>query len=170
MRKERSDLQKRWIEAMCRITCALISDGGISQSQAELICREFYRRPPARGRGHVGLVLKVKSLEAKAAQGPPIPAELRARLEGEDTKVPEESVPAPQAAPPVRKAPVPVRKAPVAPTVPHKPVYKPGPMPRESPVDRPGYPEPWCRVSKDGKLVRYEDSTGCAIPEALWPK
>ncbi|NVM23477.1 MAG: site-specific integrase [Desulfobacterales bacterium] len=32
------------------------------------------------------------------------------------------------------------------------------------------YPEPWCKVIKDGKLVRYEDSTGKAIPEILWPR
>lgn len=32
------------------------------------------------------------------------------------------------------------------------------------------YPEPWCRVTKDGKIIRYEDTGGRSIPEALWPK
>lgn len=31
------------------------------------------------------------------------------------------------------------------------------------------YPTPWIKVYKNGKLVRYEDAHGRAIPEQLWP-
>lgn len=40
----------------------------------------------------------------------------------------------------------------------------------ESPPNPEDYPTPWCKVSKDGKLMRYEDANGRAIPEVLWMK
>ena len=30
------------------------------------------------------------------------------------------------------------------------------------------YLEPWCKVFKDGKLIRWDDANGKPIPEILW--
>jgi len=53
--------------------------------------------------------------------------------------------------------------------------YTPQPVKRNIPrtkvVNRPkpdDYPSPWCKVFKDGKLIRYEDASGKPIPEILW--
>jgi len=32
------------------------------------------------------------------------------------------------------------------------------------------YPTPWCKVIKDGVIIRYEDATGQLIPDILWRK
>jgi hypothetical protein len=40
-------------------------------------------------------------------------------------------------------------------------------IPKISPDD---YPQPWCKVYKDNKLIRYEDANGKIIPEILWSK
>ena len=39
-------------------------------------------------------------------------------------------------------------------------------QPRPNPDD---YPAPWCKVTKDGQLLRWEDAHGGLIPRILWP-
>lgn len=142
------NLQRRWIEAMCRITCSLISGNGLTAREALLACKGFHQHPPAKPK-----IKTVKALEFEAKQMQQIPEYIRAALDDAEHS---NGIPPPlsTSAPPVPLAVQP----------------KPKQIHREARLNIENYPEPWCKVIKGGKLVRYEDSTGRAIPETLWPK
>lgn len=146
--------QERWIEAMCRITCSLISDDGIKLEQALLVCKEFSRHPPAKP-----TIKKVKALEFEAEQKPPIPEYIRVALDEEDEQILE-------AAPSLLSVPQPISKTSIKPTIQPEPKQ----IHRETRVKIENYPEPWCKVIKGGKVIRYEDNKGNTIPEIFWPK
>ena len=148
MSEGESNLQRRWLEAMNRITCSLISDEGLKLEQAVMICKEFSRDLPVKP-----TIKKVKALEFEAEQTPPIPEYIRAALEDAEPLI--KTIP--------NSAPTPI--SPVVSLAHSKPKQKH----RKTQLNIEDYPKPWCKVTKDGNLVRYEDNTGRVVPEIFWP-
>ena len=139
---QKLSLQKRWIEAMNRINISLIGEG-LSVKAAVIVCRGCRMHPPNK------ISLKtVKALEVEASQVAPIPNNIRELIEGEELIARKHTL-----TPPIAEIPQPKERT-----------------KRMLTANRDDYLEPWCKVVKDGKVVRYEDARGCAIPEMLWPE
>jgi len=146
---ESRKLQKRWLEAMNRITCSLISEDGVTARQALIVCDGFRKSLPLRP-----TLKRVLLLEAEAKNKPPIPEYIRTALENEKPLI--EATASTLVIPPILQA--------VSPVKPRLRQKRKKALPSIE-----DYPEPWCKVTKDGKLIRYEDSTGRIVPKIFWP-
>lgn len=146
MNEKRTNLQERWIEAMCRITCSLISVNGLKVSEALIVCREYRKRSPA-----IPKIKTVQSLEREASKAPQIPEYIRVAFGEPEKQISTFQIT--QSSPVVKKV-----------------KCKPNEKRLEPQFNIEDYPLPWCKVIKNGELIRYEDSAGYAIPEIFWPR
>lgn len=129
---------------MCRITCSLIPDG-LKTNDALLACKGFMKYPTKIPKKET-----IYALEKEAALTPPIPEYIREALESVENPL----------LPPIGITEKPQRH--LKKTVRRKRNKKPQ-------FRQDDFPAPWCKVfNKDGILIRYEDSNGRPIPDALW--
>lgn len=138
----RASLKERWIQAMSKIPLSLIGYKGYTRADALFVCQSLHNRVP----NHlsleraVGLENETKNLVLVATFE---------ELLAENASVTNLEV----VIKPVKAKQQRQRKP--------KLVNPPNPD---------DYPTPWCRVLKDGKVIRFEDANGRIIPEILWQK
>ncbi len=134
------NLRERWIRAMIKIPFSLIGYRGFTEQDAFFLYECFQKDAPERPNLKKVLALECETSHLPKATFP----------ECISTKQNCQSILEVATIP----TPVILNKS--------KPKHK---------VVQPNindYPEPWCKVIKDNKIIRYEDAQGKPIPEMLW--
>ena len=136
----RTSLKDRWVQAMSKVPLSFIGYKGYTKRDALFMCQCFRRDAPNHPR-----LEKVLALENETK-------DLVLVTKFEELLIENGSITNLEAVIKPIKAREQRQRKP-------KLVNQPNPD---------NYPSPWCRVSKDGQLIRYEDANGQIIPEILW--
>ncbi len=136
-------LKERWIQAMSKIPYSLIGYKGYSEQDAMLVCEIFRIQAPILQK--LSTILALESETANLELAPTTqPITTKHSFPKADSIITLQPVTKPSSSKKSGK-----RRTVV--------------QPKAS-----DYPSPWCKVIKDGKVIRYEDANGRLIPDILW--
>jgi len=139
----RVSFRERWIQAMSKVPYSLIGYKGYTEEDAHLVCQYFQKDAPLHPRLEI-----ILALEAETRDLPPVPQTSQTPSSKRPFAKDDFITVLKAVTKPIKNKPVETKKV-VQPT-------------------SDDYPRPWCKVLKDGEIIRYEDSNGKPIPEIFW--